>query len=180
MCEFISWIEKDKKVYFLTDKMVYHTLKGRELRKFCGNQEDYIGHGAIRHYFDDLKDGENRECSNFSSPKNFPPLIVHAIKAGDFGRLGQPKGLLKAPAWKAYEEAKAPAWKAYEEAKATAGKAYEEATAPAWKAYEEAKAPAWKAYEEAKAPAWKAYQEATAPAFWRLFADPDNRVKAWR
>jgi hypothetical protein len=147
MCEFISWIEKDKKVYFLTDKMVYHTLKGRELRKFCGNQEDYIGHGAIRHYFDDLKDGENRECSNFSSPKNFPPLIVHAIKVGDFGRLGQPKGLLKAPAWKAYEEAKAPAWKAY---------------------------------EEAKAPAWKAYQEATAPAFWRLFADPDNRVKAWR
>jgi hypothetical protein len=31
MCEFISWVEKDSKVYFLTDKMVYGTLISTEL-----------------------------------------------------------------------------------------------------------------------------------------------------
>ena len=108
MCEFISWVEKDGEIYFLTDKMVYGTIKGRELRKFCGNSEDYIGHGAIRHYFDDLQGGENKECTDFLSPKNFPPLIVQAIKDGEFGRLGQPKGLLCKPLYDDYESKRKP------------------------------------------------------------------------
>jgi len=46
-------------------------------------------------------------------------------------------------------QVKAPAWKAYDEAMASARKAYNEATAPAWKAYDEAMASARKAYYEA-------------------------------
>ena len=68
--------------------------------------------------------------------------------------------------WLAKKWFKAPAYKAWQEAKATADKAYHEATAPADKAWQEAKAPADKAYREATAPAYKAWQEATATAFY--------------
>jgi len=159
MCEFISWIEKGDKVYFLTGKQVFETKKGKEvIQKQCG-VEDYIGHGAIRLYYGlEQDEGKNRECNCFTKPDNFPSPIIRAIKRGDMRGMGEPEGLLTAPAEKAYQEAKA----------------------TAWKAYHEATAPAEKAYQEATAPAEKAYQEATATAFWDLFAIPENRNPAWR
>jgi len=196
MCEFLSAVKGKTKMgkdkwYFLTYGLIHNTPTGELLQKKYGG-DDLIGHSAIREYFG-LRSGmgENWECSNFYTAANFPAIIVRAIKRGEFMGFGEPKGLLKATAEKAYQEATAPAEKAYQEATAPAWKAYQEATAPAWKAYQEAKAtaekayqeataPAWKAYQEAKAPAEKAYQEAKATAFWNLFAILDNRSEAWK
>jgi hypothetical protein len=173
MCEFLSAIKtKDKygkdKYYFLTHDLIHNTPRGEMLQKKYGG-DDLVGHAAIRDYFE-LQSGvgENWEQIDFSKPKNFPVILVKAIKRGDFRGLGEPKGLLTAPAGKAYQEATAPAGKAYQEATAPAGKAYQEATAPAGKAYQEAKDAAEKAYQEAK------------DAFWDLFSEPENRVEAWR
>ena len=58
MCEFISWIEYEKKNYFLTDKDL-ESKEGKSLIKFLGSsfREDIKGHGAIRTYFN----GGNQE-----------------------------------------------------------------------------------------------------------------------
>ena len=116
MCEFLSWIEKSNKVYFLTKKQA-DSPQGEMLKKRFPGDGELIGHAAIRAYYD-IADGEDRECNDFSTPKNFPSVLVKAIKRGDFKGFGEPKGLLRDTAWKAYEEATAPAWKAYEEATA--------------------------------------------------------------
>jgi len=154
----------------LTGAQVLHTRRGKELREFCKSAEDYTGHGAIRFYYElPLFVGVNKECTDFSTPGNFPPTIVESIKSGEFRGLGIAIELLTATTQRAYNEAVAPAWKAYNEAAATVQKAYNEA-----------RATAWKAYNEATAPVWKAYNEAAATAFWDLFAIPENRKKEWR
>ncbi len=99
MCEFVSWIEKkegDKvKVYFLTGKQIFASPRGEAFRKWSGNQDDYTGHGAIRFYYD-FEGGENKECTDFSMPDNFPDVIVRAIKRGDMaGFKAMPTGLLR-------------------------------------------------------------------------------------
>ena len=105
-------------------------------KKYGG--DDLVGHAAIRDYFE-LQSGvgENWEQTDFSKPKNFPVILVKAIKRGDFRGLGEPKGLLTAPAGKAYQEATAPAGKAYQEAKDAAEKAYQEAKDAFWDLFSE-------------------------------------------
>ena len=205
MCEFISAIKKQvkgkDKYYFLTAKDLA-TPNGEILRKKYAGTDNVWGHTAIREFYG-LREGEGWEWeeTDFSTPTNFPPEIVEAIKAGAFRGMGYPTELLTAAAQKAYNEARATAQKAYYEARATAEKAYYEARATAEKAYNEAIAPANKAYYEARATAEKAYNEAIATAekaydearatalkayyearnyLWVLFADPENRAEAWR
>ena len=126
MCHFISWIEYKDDIYFLTAADL-NSKEGRELRAYLGDQfeDDIIGHGAIDRYWNLGGKGCHKECSDFSKPSNFPKLIQEAIKAGSFRGIGVAEGLLTAPAWKAYQEAK-------------------------------------------------------ADTFWDLFADPNNRIEAWR
>jgi len=131
MCEFISWIETaDNKIYFLSKKQL-PTKKGQALREFCQADSDLTGHGAIRRYYKLAEhDGANKECTDFSTPANFPDVIVKAIKDGDMAGFGvNPFGLLNTSAGKAYGEAIAPAFKAYHEAMASALKVYNEAKA---------------------------------------------------
>lgn len=89
MCDFISWIEIKQQVVFLTTDDIFHTKTGRELQKYCGCPEDLIGHGAIREYYQ-FTGGIERECTDFSSPDNFPPEIVKALLLGKFRKLGVP------------------------------------------------------------------------------------------
>lgn len=97
MCEFISWIETDKKVYFLTGEQINNTPIGEALKKWSQNIEDDMkGHGAIRFYYN-FEGGTERECTNFSTPDNFPDVIVKALKNGDFKGFEFPRGLLSAP-----------------------------------------------------------------------------------
>ncbi|MFA5154757.1 MAG: hypothetical protein WC554_19585, partial [Clostridia bacterium] len=75
MCQFVSWIELDRRVYFLSDKQLA-TTRGKALKKWTECDDDLKGHGAIRHYYHiNNSNGIDRECSDFSTPDNFPPEI---------------------------------------------------------------------------------------------------------
>ena len=117
MCEFISWIEYEKKNYFLTDKDL-ESKEGKSLIKFLGNnfKEDIKGHGAIRTYFNGgnqelgkkLQWGQERENTDLSSPNNFPPEIVLAIKEGRMSRIGMSLDLLNDEGKRKYNKIKDP------------------------------------------------------------------------
>src|SRR4030042_1347517 len=92
----IAWIEKGDKYYFLTRKEV-DSPKGEALKlRFPGSGE-LIGHSEIRAYYE-FDDGVDRECTDFSTPDNFPEPIVKAIKEGEFRGFAIPEGLLNQPA----------------------------------------------------------------------------------
>lgn len=87
MCELISWIEAKMsdntvQVLFLTDKDVFSSY-GRDKLKGC-KDNDYLGHGAIRTYFDlnksqaTLKERENKE---FWNKEGFPPEIAQYLES---------------------------------------------------------------------------------------------------
>jgi hypothetical protein len=51
MCDFISWVDIDGVVFFITDKEL-RTKRGRDLMKYSGWDTDVIGHGFIREYYE--------------------------------------------------------------------------------------------------------------------------------
>ena len=101
MCEFISWIEKEGNIFFLTYHDIYRTKRGKELRDYCRNKDDLIGHGAIQ-YFYEFSGGNEKECEDFSNPENFPGEITDAIKNGKFRGLGVNSKLLEQPGFKIF------------------------------------------------------------------------------
>ena len=127
MCEFVSYIKKGNKVLFLTNELVFHTEKGKKLQEWCKNNEDYTGHGAIRWYYGLEQDiGEDHECADFSTPDNFPDVIVRAIKNGKFRGIGSDSRLLSEAAWVEYEKVCGAALAEYEEVCGAARAEYEE------------------------------------------------------
>jgi hypothetical protein len=89
MCEFVSWIQlADGTIKYLTNEDLA-TPRGLELILFCGDREDLKGHGAIARYH--RCEGVHKECTDFSSPDNFPSEIAQAIKDGRFGHIDVPK-----------------------------------------------------------------------------------------
>ena len=129
MCEFLSAVKGKTKTgrdkwYFLTHALIHGTPRGELLQQKYGG-DDLIGHSAIREFFH-LRSGDNWECTDFSTPANFPPIIVKAIKDGEFKGLGTPPRLLSGPAEAEYEKVRQaavaecekvqqPAWAEYEE-----------------------------------------------------------------
>ena len=94
MCEFVSWIERPNgTVKFLTDVLIPKAIEGGI------DPQDIAGHEAIRRVFGlNEEDGKERECSNFSSPGNFPAPIVQAILRGQMAGFGLlPQGILRKP-----------------------------------------------------------------------------------
>ena len=141
MCEFISWIETDGQIVFLTNA----DLKGKRFAEYKKYnplwKQDVMGHGAIRWFYNIPCDiGKNRECIDFSTPDNFPAEIVKELLSGNMTRLTangeHPEGLLTPEAWAEYKKAKNQAW--------------------------------------AKC------NKVANKSFWSLFANPKNRVEAWR
>ena len=167
MCEFVSWVEKGKKVYFLTTPLI-ESEKGSVLLKNC--REDIAGHGAIRLFYGlEQDEGTNKECVDFSSPANFPAAIVEAIKSGEMRGLGTPEGLLTPKAWAQYLVVKQTAWAQYEAVEQTA-----------WAQYLVVKPPALAQYKAVERTAWAQYKAVEQTAFWDLFADPQNRAEVWK
>ena len=163
MCEFVSWIEHKDKVYFLTGDHVFNTPRGEMLRDWIGDKgiplDDYVGHGAIRFYYElDDKIGTQRECTDFSSPANFPAVIVDAIKQGKMRGLAAPEQLLTESALAEYEKVEQPAWAEYEKVRQSA----------------------WAEYEKVEQSAWAEYLKVKQSAFGDLFADVNNRAEVWR
>jgi hypothetical protein len=185
MCEFISWIELDGKVFFLSNDEL-NTKAGRKLIRKC-KPEDLYGHGSIREYYPELKScGKNRECTDFSKPENFPPVIVKAFKAGrmsEFGRI--PKcvlteealaeyekingAALAESAWAEYEKINGAAlaesaWAEYEKINGAALAEYQKIKGTALAEYEKINGPALAEYQKIKGTAWAEYQKINGPA----------------
>ena len=182
MCEFISWIEYKGEVLFLT-KNELNTNHGQALRRHLGTQyeNDVKGHGAIEWYYN-LKpnSGTHKECTDFSSPDNFPRPIVSALKKGVFCGIGISEQLLTKPAWAEYEKIEQPALAEYGKIKQPAWAEYEKIEQPAWAEYGKIKQTAWAEYEKIEQPALAEYGKIKQTAFWKLFRSTKNRVTAWR
>ena len=203
MCEFISWIELDGKNYFLTKKELA-TKDGRMLKKYLGSQYavDVVGHGAINRYYHLDGRGIHRECIDFSSPDNFPPEIVKAIKKGLFKGMGVCPQILTQPAMAEYEKIQQqamaeyrkieqPAWAEYRKIQQQAMAEYEKIEQPAWAEYRKIEQQAmaeyrkitqqaWAEYRKIEQPAWAEYRKIEQQAFWKLAVNPDNRVDGWK
>jgi hypothetical protein len=185
MCEFVSWVEKGEKVLFLTDALL-DTPKGQLTLKEQSDGEDIRGHSAIRFYFGFERDeGKNMECTDFSSPDNFPTAVAKAIKNCEFTKIGTlpdfmftTNGLTKVEsnlAWREADKVWTEAYKVWEEAYKARDKAYKARD----EAYEEAYK-VWTEADKARDKAYKARDEADKTVKWKVFASPENRIEAWR
>jgi hypothetical protein len=184
MSQHYSWIEKDDKTIFLTADDVFKSRRGKQLRQHTCRW-DWHGHGAIR-WFYGFTGGRDRECTEFSTPKNFPPELVTAIVAGRMWGLGitdNMRAMLLAPAWKQYDAVRAEAWKKYH-AK------YDAVVIPAWKKYrsvplasknyDAVEAEAFAKFRTVGAEARNKYEAVVTEAFAQLWAEPTNRTAVWR
>jgi len=101
MCDFVSWIEKNGTIWYLTTANI-ESPRGKELRDFI-QWEEVSGHGAIR-WFYSLEGGYNQEFTGFDYPSNFPKEIREALVRGEFARWfgDTPIGLLSRDAEKEY------------------------------------------------------------------------------
>ena len=139
MCEFASWKVYKGKVYFLTDADL-NTKEGKKLLK-PEVIDDLSGHGAIENYYPELSGkGENKECTDFSTPDNFPEKIVRAIKSGKMTKFGMNLDLLN-------DKGKAE----YEKIKQSALAEYEKIEQPAWAEYKKIEQSAfWKIFKNSE------------------------------
>jgi hypothetical protein len=145
--------------------------KGQEfIRDHKISPDDYCGHGTIREWFRlDADQGKERECTDFSTPDNFPPGIVKAIKDGDYRGLGIGIGLLTQLAYDEYERITQLAYAEYERIRQ-----------PAYDEYLRIRQAAYDEYERITQLAYAEYERITQAAFWDLFAIPENRPECWR
>ena len=189
MCEFISWIEKDGKNYFLTSADLA-SKRGIELREHCGDDDDLVGHGALRWFYGGFEGGVQRECTDFSTPLNFPAEIVEAIKAGKFRGMGCPVGLLndaaRAERDKIVDAARAEFDKIVDAARAEYNKIVNAARAERDKIVDPARAERDKIVDPARAefdkivdPARAEYDKVVDKTLWDLFMIIENRNPAW-
>src|SRR3990167_6306486 len=109
MCDFISAVKTkgkngEDKRHFLTHDLIHNTPRGELLQKKYGG-DDLIGHSVIREYFE-LRSGagENWEQTDFSTPNNFPEVIVKALKKGEFKGFPFQKGLLINSLYDTYQD----------------------------------------------------------------------------
>jgi hypothetical protein len=84
VCEFVSWIEKDGTVLYLTDTDVYSSFGRSKLRGMRDN--DVLGHGAIRQFYDVSDAGVSKERVRFWG-RDVPKEIRDAIKSGAMTRM---------------------------------------------------------------------------------------------
>ena len=134
MCNFVSWIEYKGKNYFLENKDLV-TKQGKKLLE-DEYKNDIEGHGAIEHYYPELKGkGVHKECEDFSTPNNFPTEIVSALKEGRLSNIGIEVDILntkgKQAYWKIENPAKAKYWKIENSARSE----YYKIVDPAWDEY---------------------------------------------
>ena len=172
MCQFISWKE-DKKgnVFFLQNE----DLKPKKLKEYQEYnprwKEDLHGHGAIEWFYPELKGKcENKECTDFSTPNNFPKQIVKAIKDGELSKIGYNTSLLNAKgmaeynkieqsAWKEYNKIQQPALEEYYKIKRSEWAEYNKIEQPELEEYNKIKKLAWAKYKKIKQQAWVEYKK---------------------
>lgn len=185
MCKFISWIETKEGNLFLT-KHDLQTKKGRELKTYLDypSYEYYDnigGHRAIRYFFDlAINKGRNKECSNFSSPKNFPNDIIEAIKRGDFEGIVIALKLLNKKGINKYLKIKLPAREKYNKIDNPAWEEYLKIHQPAREEYNKIENPAREKYNKIEQSAREKYYRIEQSAFWEIFKSKKYRNKNWK
>jgi len=85
MCDFISWVEikeeEKKEIFYLTDKEVFSKEGKEKLKGSLGS--DFIGHAAIRTFFDLGERGRDREINDFWKLNRLPKELRLKIKNFD-------------------------------------------------------------------------------------------------
>ncbi len=186
MCDFYSWIEKGKKLYFLDDATIETRWPGDDIR-------DHIGHSAIEEIFPDARGGVHKETAI-----NLPIEIAREINLGRMSNIAKvggwagarydSKGHLCSPWWYNVEkfieaikqikwldghgEIKAE-WKIFDTRDAAGDAASDAASDAAWGAAKDAAQVA--AWDAARVAAWDAAGDAArvAALYARcLIADP--------
>jgi hypothetical protein len=199
MCESVSALKYENKYYFLTsDKLdtFLRSKKGIEWKKTHGtNDDDVKGHGFLEEFiYPELKGkAEHWECTDFSSPKNFPYEIVKQLKLGNlrFAIPDSPKQLLTEKVYDDYEAKRAPLYADYEakrdalyadyEAKRDAlDDDYEAKRAPLYADYKAKCAHLYADYKAKRAPLHADYKAKSFDLFWNIFMVKKNRTKAWK
>jgi hypothetical protein len=77
MCDFYSWIEKDKKLYFLDDATIEARWPNDDIR-------DHIGHAAIEEIFPEARGGQHKE-----SAIDVPLKIAKEINRGHMDKMAK-------------------------------------------------------------------------------------------
>ncbi len=157
MCEFISWIEKEGRILFLLDG----DMSALDRKNWNKDKSERCGHGAIRFLYDLGDTGINKECVDFSAPKNFPPEIAEAIKQGKltYGlQSNSVKLILTHLAWDEYKKI----------------------TQPALVEYVKILQSALAEYEKIKQPALVEYVKITQPIIKEIIKDSKNRNENWQ
>ena len=99
MCGRLSWTElPDKRLVYLTTYDLWDTPQGKKIREQL-KPEDWWGHSAIKMFYGKMPNidiGVQRECTDYSTPKNFPPEIALAIKNAKFRDVAEPCMLTQA------------------------------------------------------------------------------------
>jgi len=153
--------------------------RGRVVEKICVYASDMVGHGAIRIFFDlGNQVGVNCECTDFSSPQNFPVELANAVKAGKFRGMGCPKGLLSEMAWERYLDIKYQKVKYFDAIVASAEKEHCEIVASE-RNYINKICSAYTKVKDIK-DAEYIYNITIRNVFWNLFKDIENRSRAWK
>ena len=180
MCHFISWIDLEGQLYYLTSKEL-RSKRGKELKKYLGSAyaEDAIGHGAIDRYFDLKGQGVHKECMDFSSPDNFPDEIVKAIKSGAFKGIDICLEVLNESAMAEYKKIEQSAMAEYMKITQPAMAEYDKITQPSRAEYQKIIQSALAEYKKIEQPAWAEYINIRQDTFWRLAIDAKNRSTAW-
>ena len=182
MCEFISWIEYKGQVLFL-DKEKLASRRGKELKEYDKNADNWKGHGAICWYYGiNRKDCIQKEVTDLSDPSAFPLEIVEALKHNLFSCFmpDNPKGLLSPKSWEEYDKVEKLAWEEHDKVEKLAWEEYEKVRKPAREEYDKVRKLAWKEYDKVTKPAWEEYDNKIKTLFWDLFSIKENRAKAWK
>jgi hypothetical protein len=172
MCDFISWIEKDGKIYYL-DKHCLLTKEGKELRKYLGDhfENDIKGHGAIDRYWGLKGKGVHKECTDFSTPENFPKVIVDALLNGDLIGIGIPYTfqVLNKSAYDKYKKVRN---SEYDEYLKVEDLAYDE--------YLKVRDLAYDKYEKVRDSIYDKYEKVEKNTFWEIFLKKEKRSRNWK
>ena len=181
MCEFISWVEHENTLYYLTANLL-NTKEGRDLKKFLGTAyaEDIKGHGAIERYFG-IK-GKHHECTDFSSPNNFPAEIVKAMKAGAFRGIGIPDAsqVLTKKAYADYRSKRDALDADYRSKRAPLDADYRSKCAALYDDYRSKRAPLDADYRSKCDALDDDNKSKCDDLFLDIFMDKKNRAKAWK
>lgn len=209
---FVSWIEYrpneyngyEGKVYFMTGELIFSTAKQKIQEIIEENgffPDDYIGYELIRAYYNIYSwDGVERECTDLSTPENFPPEIAQAIKSGKMRGMAIVPELLTKSALAEYENILHPVKAKFDKIVRPLQAEYNKIVGPYWTNYQKiiqlskdeqvrraARAeydknciPNWDKLDKTAGPAMDEFETAKQKVFWDLFAIQGNRIKAWR